>query len=142
MKNWLVAIVLGLVVVLGESSLIAWPLVLWYVWWVAEMDEKWLLVMIVVWGCWLDVLTVRWIGVSAIGLLMFWAGWRQLTIVFRGSWQAEVGWLVVTSLIWYGWLGGGGKGLWGWVVVGIAVVAMVVARRQLVGSRDIRLLRE
>lgn len=131
MKQWLMLGVSVLVAVLVESSLVAVPVVVWLLWsWSKLLSWKQLLWLGLVVGVLLDVLVVRNVGVSSLGLLLFIvvlylvrtvvkdvrAEWLMLVVVSIGwSWRMEgvvsargmVG-VLVALVLWLGlgsWLG-------------------------------------
>lgn len=66
---------LGMLAVLGESSLVSWPMLLWFVWWWSEqMEIRPLLWLGVGLGIVIDILMVRNVGVSSLAMVGFLVG--------------------------------------------------------------------
>lgn len=138
MKNWILLIVLGILAVLTESSLAAWPWVLAVVWLASGIEDRWMIVYVASLGIVLDVLMVRTVGVSSMVLLVFWAVLTVLRSSFRGNSKIELLWLVLAGLIWNLVLGTGNDGV-GMIIWAAVVMGAIMLNRRSLNVKEIRL---
>lgn len=134
MQKWSLLILLGLLSVLIESSLLAWPFVVVFAYLIAEVDSKFEIFLLMVLGVVLDILMVRTVGISSLALLVFFGILIYLRKSFSGNLRIEGLWLLVSALVWNMYLGMGK----GYFVLSVGVVALIFFSRQLV-SREIKL---
>lgn len=137
MREGLILVVVGVLAVLLESTLLAWPFLLLFVWWSERSDERLLVVLMMVLGVILDGLQVRWLGVSSLALLGFWVGLRFLRVTFAGAVQLEIVWTLIVGGVWYVVLGE--RGGWGEaILMGIIFFAVMIGGENL-KQKEIRL---
>ncbi len=128
---------LGLLAVLLESSFMAVPLTLVWVWSVSNRKVVAVLWWSFLMGVTLDLLTMRWVGSVGVIISVFLAGLWFIRRQFTGLVYLEWGWLLISMLVWQkAFLGGDVIGvllLWG-----VAVFSFWIQGRLNLGG-DIRL---
>lgn len=137
MREGLILVMVGLLAVLLESTLLAWPFVVLFIWWSERADERLLVILMVILGVILDGLQVRWLGVSSLALLGYWVVLRFLRVTFAGAVQLEIIWTLIISGVWYVMLGE--RGGWGeMILMGIIFFVVMIGGENL-KQKEIRL---
>lgn len=138
MKEWFIYLIIGLLLAVIESSFLAWPFLLLFVWWVSEADERLIMVLILILGVVLDILMVRLIGVSAICLLVFWAVIKLINQSLGGVLVAQAIYLFISSLLWLNFLGHG-VSLLNLVLMESLLMVIVFMRGRVLFKKEIKL---
>lgn len=141
MLSIVLLVISSLVVILLESSLMAWPWVLWSLWWWSlRLDWSRLVWLAVISGVVLDVGVGRTTGVGAIFLWIFVVGLMMIRTWLSIDSVGEKIWLIVASASW-GYYFGGLRGVGALAVVVLASVVVIWGGRRIESGRDIRLRR-
>lgn len=134
MQKWMGLVLFGILAVVVESSLLAWPLFVLYTYLQTDLHTKGEIFLLMILGVVLDTLMVRTVGVSSVAVLIFFGVLLFLRKSFSGNLRIEGLWLLFSVFVWNWFLGTGGD----YLLLGIAVVAVFLINSQTVG-RDLKL---
>lgn len=117
-----------LLAILMESSLLAWPFLVWLLWWWSDqMEMKYLVWIALLSGAIVDVLNVKTVGLTSLGLLVFLfiLGWvkKNFEEMPLLEWALVVISSLVLSYVWGYWHGV----MEGVIIVGMTLLIMMIA---------------